>query len=174
MPPPAPPLPPLRGAAPRVPPRVLPAAADYPPVAFHFAVSFGTAARDADCSFREVSGIGPEIETETVVEGGENRYVYQLPKAAKHPRLVLKRGVARFESRLVTWCRNVLEGGLSQPVVPKLLHVALLGENGQPLRLWSFENAYPVKWEVEAFNSTKNEVALEKVELSYLFSKREA
>ncbi len=145
----------------------------YPPVAFHFAVSFGTAARDADCSFREVSGIGPEMETETVVEGGENRFVYQLPKAVKHPRLVLKRGVAPFRSRLVTWCRNVLEGGLSQPLAPKLIHVALLDETGQPLRMWSFENAYPVKWDVEPFNATKNEVAMEKVELSYLFSKRE-
>ena len=113
------------------------------------------------------------METETVVEGGENRFVYQLPKAVKHPRLVLKRGVAPFNSRLVTWCRNVLEGGLSQPLVPKLVHVALLDESGQPLRLWSFENAYPVKWDVEPFNATKNEVALEKVELSYLFSKRE-
>ena len=96
MPPRAPPLPPLHGVAPRTPVRAVPAGDDYPPPAFHFAVSFGTATRDADCSFREVSGIGPEMETETVVEGSENRYVYQLLKAVKHPRRVLKRGVAAF------------------------------------------------------------------------------
>ena len=148
-------------------------ATNYPPAAFHFAVSFGTAARDADCSFREVSGISSELETESVVEGGENRYVYQLPKAVKHQRLVLKRGVAPYTSRLVTWCRDVLEGGLGNPVTTKLLNVALLDASGQPLRAWSFDNAFPVKWEFEPFQSGKNEVALEKVELSYLFLKRE-
>ncbi len=149
------------------------ATAAYPPVAFKFAVSFGTAARDADCAFAEVSGISAELETETVVEGGENRYVYQLPKAVKHQRLVLKRGVAPYTSRLVTWCRDVLEGGLAWPVTTKLVQVSLLDATGQPLRSWSFDSAYPVKWEVEPFQSTKNEVALEKVELSYLFLKRE-
>jgi len=145
----------------------------YPPVAFHFRVSFGTATRDADCSFREVSGIAAEMDTETLVEGGENRFVYTLPKAVKHPRLVLKRGVAPYTSRLVTWCRDVLEGGLGQPVTTKLLQVALLDEAGQPLRLWTFDGAYPVKWDVEPFQSSKNEVALEKVELAYLNVKRE-
>jgi phage tail-like protein len=148
-------------------------AAGYPPVAFHFVVSFGAPAQDADCSFREVSGIGPEMETESVVEGGENRFVWQLPKAVKHPRLVLKRGVGPFDSRLVTWCRDVLEGGLNQSVSTKLVRVGLLDENGQTLRVWSFENAYPVKWEVEPFQSTKNEVAMEKVELVYQSCKRE-
>ena len=145
----------------------------YPPTAFYFTVGFGNVSGDADCSFREVSGISSEMEIETVVEGGENRYVYQLPKAMKHQRLVLKRGVAPFKSRLVTWCRDVLERGLVWPVTTKLMHVGLLGADGQPLRVWSFERAFPVKWEVEPFQSTKNDVALEKVELSYLCVKRE-
>lgn len=145
---------------------------DYPPAAFFFSVSIDTSTRDADCSFQEVSGIGAEMETETVVEGGENRFVYQLPKAVKHQRLVLKRGVAPFSSRLVTWCREVLEGDLARPLSPKTMHVNLLDEKGEPLRGWSFEHAYPVKWEVEPFQSNKNEVALEKIELTYLLSRR--
>lgn len=113
------------------------------------------------------------METETVVEGGENRYVYQLPKAVKHQRLVLKRGVGPFTSRLVSWCRDVLEGGLTGPVTTQLLYVSLLDATGQTLRMWSFANAFPVKWDVDPFQSTKNELALEKVELSYLYVKRE-
>jgi phage tail-like protein len=168
MPPLAPPMPAPRAArSPAAPPPV------YPPVAFHFRVSFGTAAPDADCSFREVSGIAAEMDTETVVEGGENRFVYTLPKAVKHPRLVLKRGVAPYTSRLVTWCRDVLEGGLGQPVTTKLMQVALLDETGQPLRVWTFDGAYPVKWDVDPFQSSKNEVAMEKVEFAYLSVKRE-
>lgn len=146
---------------------------DYPPVAFHFTVTLGVLPNIIDVSFREVSGIGPELETEAVTEGGENRFVYQLPKAVKSPRLVLKRGVASMASPLVLWCKSVLEGGLAKPIYPKLIHVFLLDEKGLPLRVWSFDNAFPVKWEVEGFQSTKNEVALEKIEFSYAFSKRE-
>jgi len=148
---------------------------DYPPAAFHFTVTFGRQPQDADGSFREVIGIGPEMETEPVTEGGENRFVHQLPKAVKHPRLVLKRGIAPNGSLLVKWCQETLERGLVRPIFPKLVHVYLLDEFGRPLRAWSFANAYPVKWEVDGgFQSMKNEVALEKIELSYAFSKREA
>ena len=143
-----------------------------PPAAFYFAVTFGEQAQDADSSFREVSGISPEMETEAVVEGGENRYVLALPKGVKHPRLVLKRGIASNTSRLLMWCTAVLEGGLAQPVYTKMVHLFLLDSAGAPLRAWSFADAYPVKLAVEAFNSTKNEVAIETIELSYSFSKR--
>jgi len=144
-----------------------------PPAAFYFMVTFGSNAQDSDSSFREVSGIAPEMETEAVVEGGENSYVLALPKAVKHPRLVLKRGIASENSRLLAWCKEVLEGGLNTLIRPQQVHLLLLNGAGRPLRKWSFDNAYPVKMEIEAFNSTKNEVAVEKIELSYAFSKRE-
>ncbi|HUG26170.1 phage tail protein [Piscinibacter sp.] len=145
----------------------------YPPVAFHFSVSFGPLPLDLDSSFREVSGIGPEMETETVAEGGENRFVHVLPKAVKHPRLVLKRGISPYGSPLMLWCRAALEGGLVSAIEPKLVHLFLLNELSLPVRAWSFANAYPVKWEVDGFQATKNEVAVEKIELCYAFSKRE-
>lgn len=141
--------------------------------AFHFCVTFGTSAADADASFQEVSGIGPEIETEPLPEGGENRYTLQVPKAVRHPKLVLKRGVAPLDSRLAAWCKAVLEGGLVKPVYPKLVNVFLLGADGTPLRAWAIQNAWPVHWEVDPFNSTRNEVALEKIELSYAYSTRD-
>jgi phage tail-like protein len=146
----------------------------YPPAAFYFKVRFTAFASDADAAFREVGGIAPEMETETVPEGGENRFAHLLPKAMKHPRLVLKRGIARRDSPLVRWCKSVLEGGLSKPIQPQQVLVFLLNEAGQPLRRWDIYNAYPVRWEVETFQSTKNEVALEKIELCYTYSERTA
>jgi phage tail-like protein len=119
-----------------------------------------------------VSGIGTQMETESVVEGGENRYVHTLPKSVKHSNLVLKRGIASLTSPLVIWCKATLEAGLAIPVMTQLILVSLLDESGLPLRVWTFENAYPVQWEVDPFNSTKNEVALEKVTLCYTGSMR--
>lgn len=145
---------------------------DYPVSAFYFKVVFSATAGMSDTSFQEVSGIGSQIETEPYVEGGENRYVHQLPKSVKHPNLLLKRGIAKMTSPLVIWCRSVFEGDLVLPIVPMPMMVYLINENKIPIRAWTFANAYPVNWEVESFNSTKNEVAIEKLELAYNYSNR--
>ncbi len=125
----------------------------------------------SDSSFQEVSGIGPEIQTEDVIEGGVNTYVHQLPKSVKHPKLVLKRGIASNISGLVRWCKEVLEE-FSIPIKTKDIYVLLLNEEGIPIRAWSFFNAYPVRWEIESLESTKNNVAIEKIEISYNYSKK--
>ncbi len=145
---------------------------EYPPPAFHFKVVFSATAGLSDTAFQEVSGISSEIDTEEYAEGGENRYLHNLPKAVKHPKLVLKRGIAKLSSPLVIWCKSVFEGDFMVPIVPMPILVFLVNEKGMPSRIWSFANAYPVNWEVETFNSTKNEVAIEKIELRYNYSNR--
>lgn len=144
---------------------------DYPLPAFYFKVVFAATQGNSDTSFQEVSGISSEMETEPIVEGG-NQYTRQLPKSLKHPNLVLKRGIADMASPLIVWCRAVLETNFMAPIVPTLISVYLLNEEGNPLRGWEFTDAYPVKWNVEAFNSTKNEVAIETIEFSYMSSSR--
>ena len=145
---------------------------DYPLPAFYFKATFSEK-DDEDAAFRDVSGIGAQIETESYAEGGENRFVHQLPKAVKHPKLIFKRGIAPDSSPLVQWCKSVLENGLSESIEPKLIHVMLLNAEGQATCKWSFADAYPVNWEVESFNATKNELAIEKIELAYTYSIRE-
>ena len=86
----------------------------YQHPAFYFKVAFAATAGMSDTSFQEVSGIGSEMETEPYVEGGENRYVHQLPKSVKHPKLVLKRGIATMTSPLVLWCRSIFEGDFTE------------------------------------------------------------
>lgn len=145
---------------------------------FYFRVVFGGKSGEldnsspSDHSFLEVSGLSAEIETESVVEGGENRFVHQLPKNVKFPKLSLKRGIAEMNSPLVKWCRQALEGGLVELIQPMDLSVRLLDQSGDPLRTWDIVNAYPVRWEVEAFSSSKNQLAIEKIELSYNYANR--
>ena len=145
-----------------------------PPVAFYFEVIFGGSRSSGDNSFQEVSGLSIELETEDVVEGGENRFIHRLPKTIKNPRLVLKRGIADKSSLLVTWCRDVLESDFTKSFSPKEIKIYLLGKQGgqAALRGWSVENALPVRWEAEPFNSTKNELAIEIIEFNYNSLKR--
>ncbi len=145
----------------------------YPPSAFYFKVVIGPpAGLSADTSFQEVSGIETEMEVESIVEGGENRFVRQLPKGIKHPNLSLKRGIAPLTSPLVVWCKETLESGFNLAIKPLPVLVYLMNEEQESIRGWSFDSAYPLKWEVESFGSTKNEVAIEKIILSYTVAMR--
>ncbi|MFW5834193.1 MAG: phage tail protein [Pseudomonadota bacterium] len=147
------------------------AEAAYPVPAFHFRVVFG-AGKGGDASFVEVDGLERKLEVETVVEGGENRFAHRLPKGMASSNLVLKRGIADGRSRLVQWCRDVLEGNLVKRVETRSLEVHLLDEQAEPLYVWALTRAYPVSWIIEPFGSTKNEVALERIELAYAYIER--
>lgn len=144
----------------------------YSPSAFYFRVSFAGSLKIPDSSFQEVSGISTEMVTEEVVEGGENRYVHKLPTAIKHGNLELKRGIAPMTSPLVRWCRSAMEMDFMEPIVGQSITVSLMNNDQDPIRVWTFANAFPVKWEVDSFNSTKSEVAIEKIVLSYTYSNR--
>ncbi|MGC9419221.1 MAG: phage tail protein [Rhodovulum sp.] len=144
-----------------------------PPVAFHFSVTFlGADPAVPDMAFQEVSGLEAGFDTETVVEGGENRFVHQLPKPAKSSPLKLKRALTTQASGLVKWCKATLETDLAQPIKPKDLLVALLDADGAPAASWSVGRAYPVKWSMGGFDAMKNELAVETVELAYATLKR--
>lgn len=139
-----------------------------PPVAFHFSVGFlGMSPPVLDMAFQEISGLESEIEVTELQEGGENRFQHRLPVKVKHSNLVLKRGLSSRASGLVQWCKNTLEGGLAEPIMPKDISVKLLGATGSPVANWSITNAYPVKWQVGSFDAMKNELAIETIELAY-------
>lgn len=142
------------------------------PVAFYFKVVVDNNLAE-DNSFQEVSGIQTEIQTESIEEGG-SPFAYSVPLKIKNSNLVLKRGVAGSDSKLAYWCASVLEGGgFARPIKPANVQVWLLNDKGSAVRKWSFLNAYPVKWEVESFVSTKNELAIERMELCYTLLRRD-
>ncbi|TAJ12203.1 phage tail protein [Marinilabiliaceae bacterium JC017] len=144
----------------------------YPPVAFYFSVSFPGNADIEDASFKEVSGISTEMDLESVEEGGENRFTYQLPKRIKHGNLVMKRGMTKTTSKLVKWVKQTLESGFSEAFVTKSIQVDLLNPSGEPLHTWLLDNAYPVKWDIQGFDSEKNEIVIETIEFAYNTIKR--
>jgi len=151
----------------------------YPPGAFYFSVQVigagaGAPAASVDASFQEVSGIQAELEVQTVVEGGENRFAYRLPRYVKYPNLVLRRGAVTSGSTLVDWVTATLGSGLAKPVEPRDLMVSLLNSAGSPLISWTFVRAYPVKWDLAPLDSTQNKVLIESLELAYNYFNRVA
>lgn len=122
-----------------------------------------------DIGFREISGIAIEITTETIQEGGLNSDVHIAPKSLKHGNLVCKSGLIARESNLA----KTLQGDPSTPIEPKTILVHLKNDKEDVLSMWRFKDVYPVKWSVDEFNSTNNDILVESIEFAYSFSTRE-
>jgi phage tail-like protein len=147
----------------------------YPPACFHFKVELNGvdgANSDSEQRFQEVSGLSVEVETETLHEGGENRFEYKLPKRAKYPNLVLKRGYfSSLLSPLMTWADDAIT---NFDIKPCQVQVILLNDMHVPAQIWSFKNAYPVKVTMGDLKAMDNNYLIESMELTYQFFKRES
>ncbi len=137
----------------------------YPPVSFHFSVYFdlGGAPDARDVRFQSVSGLNIEVETESMKEGGENRFVHTLPVRTKFNNLVLKRGMFT-DSKLIKWCLDTFR---TLDITPADVIISLLNENHVPLKSWKIKHAWPVKWQVEDFSAEDNKLVIESIELAY-------
>jgi len=139
---------------------------DYPPVGFHFLVTFQLFPQTPnDFRFQEVSGLDVEMEMDTFVEGGQNRFTWKLPKRAKYSDIVLKRGLF-MGSGIILWCQNAFENFVFEPVN---ITVSLLNSDHVPLQAWYVVNAIPKKWSISNFNAQENSVVVESITLSYQF-----
>jgi phage tail-like protein len=138
----------------------------YPPPGFHFKVEFlNIQAGSSDILFQTVSGLEVSLETESIKEGGENRFEHVIPTRSKYNDLVLKRGVLK-DSGVIKWCRKAIEKFEFQPITV-LVH--LLNEEHEPLIEWRLFHVWPKKWAVAELNSEQSSVLVETIELSYNF-----
>ena len=148
----------------------------FPPVGFHFLVRFDFSdaegapqflgkdvASPQDFRFQEVSGLAATIEYEDIMEGGENAVTYSLPKAVKHDKLILKRGML-LGSRVLKWVRDALE---NFKFTTCGVQVFLLNDLHVPVAAWQFSGVYPVGWNVSAFNAMENSYVVETLEMRY-------
>lgn len=136
---------------------------------FSFKVEFNPPFKNIqDMRFQEVTGLTAETSIEEVVEGGVNDYVHRLPKNAKYPNLVLKRGMVDDTSELVNWVENTINNFV---IEPKDIIVSLLNSEHEPVKTWNVVNAYPVKMQFSEFNAEKNAIVVETFELAYRYFK---
>jgi phage tail-like protein len=109
--------------------------------------------------FQECSGLTVEYDVYTHEEGGESGFVHKLRGRAKHPNLVLKRGVTH-EKNLSDWFFECKDQAKRRDVT-----IILLGRDQKPIRTWTFAAAFPVKWTGPTFNAGQANAAIEQLEL---------
>lgn len=141
----------------------------YPAVGYHYIVYFhGLLPNPIDMGFQSVSGLTVSVETESYAEGGENRFVHEIPKGLKFGTLTLKRGLKLAPSVLSKWYEDTYENFKFKPLD---LIISLLDENHLPLYNWSVVGAYPIKYEVSELNAETAAVVVQTMELKYKYFK---
>ena len=107
--------------------------------------------------FTEVESLGSESEVVETLEGG-----LKFPRRVRFPNVTLRRGLTT-DRMLWDWRQAVVEGRSYRREVV----IALLDDAGRPVLCWRLHGAWPAKWELSELDSSKNEVAIETVELAY-------
>jgi phage tail-like protein len=133
-----------------------------PAASFRFKVEFrggpGVQAR-----FTECSGLEFEAETFDYKEGGEQSKVHRLPGRITYGNLSLKRGIAKDGEQLWRWVKKMAHGQIE----PCMVTVSLLDTQAQPVRSWTFLDAYPVKWSATALSAEQSAIAIETLTLAH-------
>lgn len=139
----------------------------YQLVNFHFLVSFRPDDGGSfDTRFQSVAGLDSILETETIKEGGENRFEHVVPVRRKYGPLILKRGVLMAsESKVTHWLNQAFQ---HQKLVPLgNVNIQLLDEEHNVLMQWSVNNVWPRSWKLSELNAERGEVFIETLELNY-------
>ena len=140
-----------------------------PPVAFYYALTIDGESK-VDSGFQEVSGLTLDMKTETIQDGGENRFVHKVPGRVTYEDLVLKRGLITSTSSLAQWIHSHLSGNLASRVEPKNVSLQLLDANQQTLlQAWHFVNAFPTSWSLSSMEAQGDALAVESLTLTYSY-----
>lgn len=140
----------------------------YPHVGFHFLVTFELFPQlPNDLRFQEVTGLTATMEMEPIKEGGENRFVHQLPVRTSYSELVLKRGKF-LGSGILHWCKNAIE---NYEFKPTNIMISLLTDDHLPIYNWYVINAIPKRLEISGFNAERSEIVIETMALNYQYFK---
>lgn len=119
--------------------------------------------------FRSVSGLSVTVDTEDVVEGGQNGFVHKLPGRMTWPNLVFKRGITQTDS-LFNWINEVSGDGLAtqQNKVTRCTGaVTVIGYDGSRLRSWNVVDIMPVRWTGPTFDADSNASLEEELEVTH-------
>jgi len=118
----------------------------------------------AEAHFTRVTGLEVKREIVEYHEGGENTFTHKFLGRAMQTEIVLERGFVGSDS-LFKWLSDSIE--LNEAVERKSGSIVLLGDEGNEVKRWNFQRAWPVKWKVPQLDSKKNEVMIESLTIAH-------
>jgi phage tail-like protein len=114
-------------------------------------------------AFESVSGLAAEAEVIEYREGSDTASSSRkLPGRVRYPNVVLRRGLTTSRD-LWDWWETVVNGTVQRRDVA----ITLLDGARTPALRWLLRNAWIARIEASALDASKNEVAIESVELAH-------
>ncbi len=112
--------------------------------------------------FRSVSGLKSETEVVDYQEGGNTGPIRKLAGVTRHANIRLSRAFTGDRS-LYNWFATI-----QKPNPIKVDgRIIMFDRQGTRVAAWTFTNGFPVKWEGPEFDASKNEVAIETIEIAH-------
>jgi phage tail-like protein len=119
--------------------------------------------------FHEVSGLELTIDSEEIVEGGQNNFIHKVPGRMRWPNIVLSRGVTQNDVFL-DWAREssgeAFEGH-GNKIGRFTVAITMTNRQGKRLRTWEIEGAFPVRWKGPNFAAADESVLVEELEITH-------
>jgi phage tail-like protein len=130
-----------------------------PAVALRFEVRIDSQELGA---FTSCEGLSAEYEIEEYQEGGQNRFVHQLPGRLKYPHVKLTRPVDADSSALAAWFSS-----LQETVQRQSAQITAYDANRAAVASWNLIGVFPVRWTGPNLSSDGSTVATETLELAH-------
>jgi len=133
---------------------------NYPLSRNHFLVEWG----GTRIGFSEVSGLSIELEAPAFREGSSpQNSAITMPGQLRYPHLVLKRTVIKGDNDCFKWLNTVKLNQIER----RDITVSLLNENHEPVVVWRFKNAFPVKLEYSPLDAHTSGPMMESMEITH-------
>ncbi len=119
--------------------------------------------------FREISGLEVSIQTQDIVEGGQNAFVHKVPGRMSWPNITFKRGLTQADN-LFKWLNDCSGDGFakeSNALDRKTGAIVVVDNTGKPLRSWNLIDVFPVKWTGPSFSTDGTNALEESLEITH-------
>ncbi len=119
--------------------------------------------------FSSVSGLSFSVQTEDLVEGGQNGFARKLPGRMDWPNITFTRGVVQSDA-LFDWVSKTSGQGFAangNKVEKKTGAITAIGSDGERLRSWSLVGVFAIRWKGPDFNATSDTPLVEELEIAH-------
>lgn len=120
-------------------------------------------------TFTSVSGLAVTVQTEDLVEGGQNGFARKLPGRMEWPNIVFSRGLTQSDA-LFAWLNKSSGQGFAangNKVTKSSGAITAVGQDNSRLRSWSLAGVYPVRWKGPDFAVTSEDALNEELEITH-------
>jgi phage tail-like protein len=111
--------------------------------------------------FTRCAGLELQVDVLEYAEGGNNEFIHQLPGQLRYPNLVLTRGLTN-EDAIFKWF-----SASRATAERKEVTITFQTHKQQPIRTFTFADAFPVRWSGPASEAGTATVALETLEIAH-------